>query len=65
MFSRDIAQGSLPGVPGVADFAAVGDGAGFDEGERLVTPEARGLVSVFGNGVLHRQRPRQVSREVY
>jgi hypothetical protein len=52
-------------MPGVADLAAVGDGTGFDEGQGVVAPEARGFVSVFGNGRLHGQRPRQVSVEVY
>jgi hypothetical protein len=52
-------------MPVVTDLAAVGDGTGFDEGQGIVAPEARGFVGIFGNGGLHDQRPRQVSVEVY
>ncbi|MNI15754.1 hypothetical protein D3C73_690580 [compost metagenome] len=54
----------LVGMPAVANLAAVGNGAGFDEGQGVVAPEARGLVGIFGGG-LHRRCPRQIRSAVY
>ncbi|MNR35688.1 hypothetical protein D3C85_1535520 [compost metagenome] len=55
----------LVGMPGVAYVATVGDGAGLDEGQGVITPEVRGFIGVFGSSELHRQCPRQVSSGVY
>ncbi|MOA58563.1 hypothetical protein D3C78_1829810 [compost metagenome] len=53
------------GMPGVADFAPIGDGPRFNERQRRVAPEARGFFRVFGGSVFHRCYSRQARAPVY